>query len=300
MFDRETSKTKVSFVMTRQRLVDRIGEVGAKKALEEYRTSPQYQINGRINLSFAHFPSADFRGAFLADVDLIGARMVGAKLHGTILQAELGGENMCVQIHGADLSNTDLFGVCLANLNLSHVMFMGSNLVKANLSNSVLVGALFQGATMQNALLQGSVLKSAESKMGSKGMVALKSLPSFVSVNLEGVDLRDTVATPELMTKLGATNIEKALYGSSSKTVDTVKLDIPVDDLEIDNDFLGIDFEDDEYPSLNDAEVDMFLDDFDQPPPSGIIRRPKSRSGVVPKYEKGAETSPGEKVGEGD
>ncbi len=124
------------------------------------------------------------RGALLRDVDLRGARAVGAFL----VNADLSGARLeRADLSGARLERADLTLAQLEGADLGGARLEGANLLVARLDGANLSGARLEGANLRMARLRGAKLNGAQLQRAN-----------LISAQLEGADLGElTPAGPE-------------------------------------------------------------------------------------------------------
>lgn len=97
--------------------------------------------------------NANFTGADLQQINLIGADLTGANLTGTNLSN--------ANLTDCNLYHSNLTGVNLTGANLTRANFLETNMQYINLRNANLNQALLQEANLQYAVLAGADLQSA-------------------------------------------------------------------------------------------------------------------------------------------
>jgi uncharacterized protein YjbI with pentapeptide repeats len=118
------------------------------------------------------------------------AILIGAKLHGALLPADLRG----ARLHEAQLQGMNLSGAQLQGAGLRNAQLQGTNLDKANLSSADLTNAQLYGASLDNTTLTGASLEDARLRGAWLGKTQLQSAElSYAWLDgawLGGTDLR--------------------------------------------------------------------------------------------------------------
>lgn len=157
----------------------------------------------RATLQYADLNNVDLR-------DLCGS-------YANLSNAQLCGANMDdIQLYMADLSGADLSNVNLSNANLRGANLRGANLFNVNLSDAVLDNADLTDANLTDANLSDAVLNDANLSYATMVNVKLHST-NLDSANLSMVDLSNATMTNTYLNgaKLFGANLENATLSSN-------------------------------------------------------------------------------------